>query len=209
MVTMVPDDGVAQCRFALSDPLGTTDHRAIIPIEVGLLDSPSTPWHFGPVPGLVATKDDGGVSVGPGGVVRYTITVRNVGQLDSTGVEIQETVGHHQIFDPAASDPRWVCVGDPKPAGCTLPLGDLEAGAETVAVVFAVQVDPAIPPEVVEIANLAVVRDDTTGGLDPTPTNNQASDRTPVTRELIFASGFETGDTSEWSMALSEARASR
>ena len=59
-------------------------------------------------PDLVISKDDGGVTVTPGGTVIYTINYTNVGTIGSTGVVITETLPVAATFDAASSSPGWV-----------------------------------------------------------------------------------------------------
>src|SRR5882762_7995074 len=55
-----------------------------------------------PAPALVISKVDSGVPVGPGSNIDYTITVRNIGNADATGVTIKDPVPANTSFVSAA-----------------------------------------------------------------------------------------------------------
>src|SRR5262249_43403538 len=63
------------------------------------------------LPDLVLTKDDGGITAIPGQVVVYTLTVRNVGNQDATGVTITEAVPANSTFVAASSTAGWNAAG--------------------------------------------------------------------------------------------------
>ena len=50
------------------------------------------------VPALVVSKADTGVPVGPGSQIDYTITVRNIGNADATGVTITDPIPANTTF---------------------------------------------------------------------------------------------------------------
>jgi uncharacterized repeat protein (TIGR01451 family) len=105
----------------------------------------------------------------------------NNGNQDATGVVLSETVPANSTFDAGASTAGWVCVPDGNAGStCTLPVGNVAAGASGSAV-FAVTVANPLPAGVTQVANTATVADDGTNGPDPTPGDNTDSDDTPVT----------------------------
>ena len=101
----------ASCRF--SEGLFPSWRRTgeTVPAEPAYDGTPSaaTPvvYHmlglFGKDESLVLTKDDGGISTVPGQTVVYSLTVRNVGNRDATGVVVAETVPANSTFNAAAS----------------------------------------------------------------------------------------------------------
>ena len=131
-------------------------------------------------PDLVLSKSDGGVTVNPGDLVIYALTVTNRGNQHASGVVIEETVAESSRFAPEASEPGWTCT-DPLPGSlCLFDLGDVAVAAEPIAVAFAVRIDEVLPVEVVRILNSASVADDGTGGQDLNPADNWAGDTTPL-----------------------------
>jgi uncharacterized repeat protein (TIGR01451 family) len=126
-------------------------------------------------PVLVLDKNDGGVDAQPGTTVVYTLTYSNQGVQDATGVVITDTVPTYTTFNAGASPPGWSCTA----TTCTYAVGTLPAAtgvSDTVA--FAVTVDPAVPANVTEIANLAEIADD--GNNSASPIRDTASDTTPI-----------------------------
>ena len=139
---------------------------------------------FSDAPDLELTKDDGGISVTPGGVVTYTLSYANSGTLDASGVIITDTVPANTTFNAAASSPGWSCAdGSPAGTSCTFSIGSLASGAND-AVTFAITVDGTLLPGVTQIENTATVGDDGANGDDQNPSDNQASDSTPITVDL-------------------------
>ena len=141
---------------------------------------------------LLIQKDDGGVSVVPGGTVVYTLTITNItNQLTfAAGVVVHETVPDHTTFNPESSTFGWSC--SPGNAGdtCTFGLGAMVSGTQ-VQVDFAVNVDNPLAPGVTQIENTASVH----AGLneiDPTP-GNIDSDSTPIIRPVGGTTSFVTG----------------
>jgi len=146
---------------------GGTDDPTILPVDA--------------VPDLTITKDDGGVTATANGVVVYSLTYRNVGSQDATGVVITETVPANTTFNAASSTAGWVCVPDNSAgSNCTLNVGNVNAGAAAAMVQFAVQIDLPLAAGVNAINNAASIADDGNNGLDPTPGDNADTDDTPV-----------------------------
>ncbi|MGD2115842.1 MAG: DUF11 domain-containing protein [Acidobacteriota bacterium] len=71
------------------------------------LASESTPLDASAV--LRLDKTDGGATARPGETLVYTLTVRNEGDRDATGVVLGEAVPRHAAFDAGASDAGWSC----------------------------------------------------------------------------------------------------
>lgn len=131
-------------------------------------------------PDLAISKDDGGVTVVPGGDISYTLNYSNVGNQDATGVVITETVPLHTTFNPAGTPDPWVCLPDNSAGStCTLTVGNLVAGDNGMAV-FSVTVDSALADGVDTLSNDVSIADDGTNGPDPDPNNNDDDDTTPV-----------------------------
>ncbi len=132
-------------------------------------------------PDLVIAKDDGDITAKPGDTVVYTLSYRNVGDQDATGVVITETVPANARFNSAASTTGWNCSPDATAGSvCTLDIGAVSAAAGTASVTFAVTVDKPLPAGITQISNSASIADDGDNGPDPTPDNNRDDDVTPV-----------------------------
>lgn len=108
---------------------------------------------------------------GPGDTVIYTLTYRNVGTQDASGVVITEVVPLGTSFSAAGSSAGWSCA-DGSPAGttCTLAVGNVAADGANHTVTFAV-----VLVGYGSILNTASVADDGSNGPDPTPPNNSSS----------------------------------
>ncbi len=126
---------------------------------------------------LRLTKDDGGVTRGPGDTMDYALTIENLGNADATGVVIRETVPAHTTFSGA---PGWSCLPD-NGAGstCTYTLGTLAGGA-SLPIAFPIWVDNPLPPGIILTTNTARVSDDGGHGIEPSPADNSDSDTTPL-----------------------------
>jgi uncharacterized repeat protein (TIGR01451 family) len=132
-------------------------------------------------PDMTITKNDGGVSTTPGGVVAYTLTYSNVGNQGATGVTITDTVPTNTTFNPGASTVGWACAPNNNAGSlCTITIGAVGGGGAGGAVVFAVTVVNPVPAGVTQLSNTAWVQDDGANGADPTPANNQSTDTTPL-----------------------------
>ena len=142
--------------------------------------SDTTPLSAGTAPDLVVSKDEGGGSADAGDTITYTVTVSNAGTQHASGVVLTETVPLETTFNAAASDPAWNC-GAPTPGStCTLSVGPLAAGAPALTFAFAVDVSPLVGAGVTAITNTVTIADDGLGGADPDPSNNTATDTTPL-----------------------------
>ena len=79
---------------------------------------------------LTLTKDDGGISGSPlARPMPIRLTIRNIGNVDATGVTVTDTVPLYTTFDPVGSSPGWTCLPDNNDGSvCTLVVGNLAAG---------------------------------------------------------------------------------
>jgi uncharacterized repeat protein (TIGR01451 family) len=129
-------------------------------------------------PDLALIKDDGGVTVRPGGVVTYTLTAVNHGNQDADGVAVTDRLPAGTVFSAEGSSPGWTCSVEPPGAPvCSIVLGPILAGGSRTAT-LALTAGEATGGTM--LTNTATVTDDGTGGADPTPDDNTASDTTPV-----------------------------
>jgi len=133
-------------------------------------------------PDLSILKSDGGATVAPGATVVYTLSYANNGNRGASGVMLTETVPANTSFNAGASNGAWSCSPTLNAGStCTLNLGILAAGGGSQTALFAVTVVSPVAAGVSQIANTASISDDGTNGTDPSPSNNTASDTTPVT----------------------------
>lgn len=129
---------------------------------------------------LSLTKDDGGVSSIPGGVIAYTLTAANTGNQDAATVVLTDTVPANTTFDPGSSTSGWSCAPNSSAgSACSLALGTIDGGTQNIAV-FAVQVIASVPAGITQISNSATLS-------ASNATSAMASDTTPVTAEPILA----------------------
>ncbi len=75
-----------------------------------------------PTPALVISKVDAGVPVGPGSIINYTITVRNIGNAAATGVAVTDPVPDGTSF-VSADNGGTLREGRVKWVGLTVPAG--------------------------------------------------------------------------------------
>ena len=125
----VSDPGVytARLRVFSNDP---TNSVQIVPVTMTVT--------AGPMPALSIGKVDSPDPVPAGGVVTYTITVHNTGEVSATNVTISDVVPAHAVFR-AASD-SGIQVGDEVQwTGRTIPDGD------SLVLQFSVDVDTPLP----------------------------------------------------------------
>jgi uncharacterized repeat protein (TIGR01451 family) len=131
-------------------------------------------------PDLEMAKEDGGVRVGPGQTLTYTVIYTNTGNQGATGLVLAETVPSYATFHAAASSAGWSCAdGSPAGTACTLAVDDLAAGGRDTAQFVVMVIDP-LPTEVAAITNTASISDDGLNGSDPDPADNQDLVVTPV-----------------------------
>ena len=129
-----------------------------------------------PNPVLSLTKDDGGITAVPGGLVVYTLTAINTpGAATANWSTLTDVVPVGTAFDEAASGGPgvWSCIdGSPAGSECERSVADLSGGADHPSS-FGVTVDPSLPAGMEEIANTAVVE-----AANAAPAN--AVEQTPV-----------------------------
>ncbi|HEY3086250.1 MAG TPA: hypothetical protein VGK28_12430, partial [Candidatus Dormibacteraeota bacterium] len=96
-------------------------------------------------PSLVISKVDAGVPVGPGSKIDYTLTIRNIGNADATGVT---------ITDPIPANTAFVSADQGGQADTTVRwTGKSIAAGGSLTVHFAVLISPALPSSVTSIVN--------------------------------------------------------
>ena len=125
---------------------------------------------------LVLTKDDGGITTLPGGIVVYTLSYENAGTRDATGVFITETVPVGSVFDPGNSDVGWV---ETTPGVWVYTIGDVPSG-DSGTVSFAVTVSDPVAAGIDGLQNTAVIEDDDLNGDESNDLNNTGTDVTPI-----------------------------
>jgi uncharacterized repeat protein (TIGR01451 family) len=115
-------------------------------------------------PDLVVTKTNDILVAAPGDVVTYTLTIRNTGNQDATGVTVTDTLPDHTTFDDAS--------GGAHQEGTVIWLiGSLGAGSHRTHWVR-VRVDDPLPQGVEAITNTVHVTDDGDNGPDLAPSDN-------------------------------------
>jgi len=148
-------------------------------------------------PDLALTKDDGGASAEPGGLIRFVLSYTNTGGIDVSGVTLRETVPLHTSFDASsAENTGWTCAPDGSAGSeCVYTVGVLPAGASG-AVSFVVRVNNPLPAGVNEVVNAARISDDGARGADRTSSDNDASDSTLVEAAPDLQVSKDTGGAS-------------
>jgi uncharacterized repeat protein (TIGR01451 family) len=118
-------------------------------------------------PALIVSKADGGKPVGPGSTIDYTVTVRNVGNADATGVTVTDLV-------PANTTVSSVGDGGSSAAGTVTWSGQTVPAGGSIALHYSVtigDIDPATVHQIVD-DGLTVTADGgfgTTGSPHVTP----------------------------------------
>ena len=98
------------------------------------------------VPALVVSKVDAGVPVGPTSNLSYTITLRNIGNADATGVTVTDPVPANTSFVSAA-DGGGLAAGNVHWFGKTVPAGG------SIDLHFTVNIASALKKKVFSITN--------------------------------------------------------
>ncbi len=150
------------------------------PTPANNTDGDTTPLNA--QPDLAMNKDDGAVSVSPGGTVVYTLGYSNGGNQGAVNVVLTETVPLHTTFNAGASTAGWSCAnGSPAGTPCTLAVaGELAGAGAAGSANFAVTLVDPVPGGVSNVSNTASVADDGANGTDPTPANNTDTELTPI-----------------------------
>lgn len=183
--------GTGTARFAVtvnsSLPAGTTQIANTATIgddgtngadaNPGNNSSSDTTPIIGTAPDLRVIKSDGGVSAMPGGVVAYTLTYTNTGNVTATGVVITETVPANTTFTGSG----WACTPNNNAGStCTLNVGTVAGNGGTGAASFVVTIANALPAGTTQITNMVTISDDGANGPDGNPGDNNAIDSTPI-----------------------------
>jgi uncharacterized repeat protein (TIGR01451 family) len=140
---------------------------------------------------LGITKTDGVTTAMPGGTVTYTITASNAGPSNAPGSTVTDTF-------PGSLTCTWTCIGagggtcTGAGSGNLSDTVNLPAGGSVTYTAGCTVAASATG----SFSNTATVAAPA-GVADPTPGNNSATDVDSL--PVIFTSGFETGDLSEWS----------
>jgi uncharacterized repeat protein (TIGR01451 family) len=167
-------------------------------------DSDTTPVNA--TPDMRITKDDGGITSGPGQTIVYTLSMENAGDQDATGVLLTDTVPANTTFNPGASSASWACAPDNSAGSvCTFDVsaaigGSFDGSGDLVVIVtFAVDVDSPLPLGVTEVTNTASIADDGTNGVDPNPFDNSDSVITVVNEPPEIVSVVPASQTVQYS----------
>ena len=139
-------------------------------------------------PDIVVSTSDGRTNVAPGDTLSYAVTVSNVGDQDADGVVVTDK--------QSAGSELVAATGRPvrSPGQVTWPPIPVGGGATVTHTVTLVVAEPS-PSSNFELDNVAVAGDDGTGGADPTPANNIATDRDLVDKALDLAITNSNGTT--------------
>lgn len=202
----LPDGGTATYTAVCDiDPgaTGTVSNTATVSVAAGITDpvpgndSATDVDTLEPTADLGITKDDGVTVALPGDEVTYTIVAENPGPSDVLAAAVDD------VFPPELTDCEWSCL----PAGgalCTTgPITgdiadsvDLFAGS-SVTYTATCTVDPGV--SFVLLSNTATITVPA-GVSDPEPGDNAATD--VDFGDIVFADGFESGDTTMWTQAV-------
>jgi len=125
-VANVTADGVGECSVALAR-IGETNHYAVNPTRINL--SLDFDWYFGPNPDLSVEKTANQAFVAAGQEIVYSILVRNLGDLESGPITVEERIPDNSSFSAESSDPTWCCADTSGGSLCDLSLPALPAGA--------------------------------------------------------------------------------
>jgi hypothetical protein len=158
---------------------------------------------------FLLSKSDGGISARPGQTIPYTLTYVLSGNRGAQA-ELQESVPANTVFAPAQSSPGWSCTGTAPGSLCTLALGAVPSGGSGSRI-FAVTLSATTPSAVQQVANTATIAT-TDGTPDVDPSNNSATDTTPVipgvpdlaVTKTLTASGGTPGTVALFTLTVSD-----
>ncbi len=182
------------------DPLSNTASVTTSSIDnVGGNDADTETTDVIVVGDLRITKTDNERYTLPGAPISYVIRVFNDGPSNIIEASVLD------IFPAELIAVTWSCTPEPgstcdETADSTAPIDDVVTIPVGSFVTYVANgtVDPDTTST--EVTNSATVTEPA-GSTDPDPGNNEASD-TDAIRELVFADGFESGDTSAWSTTI-------
>jgi uncharacterized repeat protein (TIGR01451 family) len=99
-------------------------------------------------PALIVSKADSGKPVGPGSTIDYTVTVKNIGNADATGVTVSDPVpAHTTVVGAGVGDGGTVTNGTITWSGKTVPKGG------SIDLHFSATIDPSLPASVTQIVD--------------------------------------------------------
>lgn len=153
--------------------ISTSDPDAGTAEDPNSISDAATDTAVDAAPVLGLSKDDGAVTILPGGTVSYTLQATNSGNEDATGVQFSETVPTGTRFNATSSTAGWSC-SDGAAAGtpCTFnAASDLAGGGGSTNVVFAVDET---------ISGLAQISNSADVSASNAASAAMASDTTPV-----------------------------
>ena len=132
-------------------------------------------------PDLAITKTDHQTTTAAGATYDYELVVTNKGNQDATGVTVLDTLPDGVTCLDAGATGSNTSPGtcDNNAGTYTAALGALAAGRSVTVTVTVTVADP-VAVGIETLRNTAVVDDDHTGGPDPTPADNTASDDTDL-----------------------------
>lgn len=156
------------------------------------------PYSQSAVMDLSITKTDGQSEVTPGATVTYTLTVASSGPGDAVGALITD------VFPLELNRVSWTCDAtgggtceNASGSGDIRETVSLPAGASLTFTATAVVDEEAVGT----LTNTAKV-EAPEGAWDPTQANDTATDVDVIRTPHVFSDGFESGDTSAWSLAV-------
>ncbi len=149
-------------------------------------------------PDLGITKDDGVDSIYLGDPYTYSIVASNPGPSDVPAATVSD------VFPAELSGVSWTCTGTGGGSCAAAGTGDisesvgLPAGASVTFTATAI-VDPgASVPTLFNTATVVCPA----GVLERSPSDNSDTDTDTLLQSMIFNDGFESGDTSAWSVTV-------
>jgi uncharacterized repeat protein (TIGR01451 family) len=122
-------------------------------------------------PDLVLSKTNLTNNVRPGTTVTYTLTVRNQGLQAAQGVMVSDELPALVTFAGASDAGSY----DAATGTVNWNIGTLGIG-QSKTVTVTVRMPAAVSATANRLTNHAIARDDGSGGVDPTPGNNEATD---------------------------------
>ena len=142
-------------------------------------------------PDYEITIDDGQVTVSPGDPLTYTVTVRNVGNQDGTGVMVTDAFPTNVLTNVMASSGGIV---DNVAGTVTWNVGSLAAG-DTVVYTVSADVRSPVAAGIDDFTSTAHVNDDGANGPDPTPLNNSDTDTDTLAASPDYQITIDDGQT--------------